>query len=402
VAYLTQRFGISSEEAQRRLALQDEVAELTARLRSSLGAKFGRVVTRHGPEHQVVVETLDVEQAQSLVGTVSPGLRAALKVVATTRSEQDVRARVDELVQTLKAGGVPASVGYDPAASKFKVTVASDTALRLAQTLIPAPLLPDVALRVGMTVRDAQAGYTSGDYTYGGWALYASGAPSCTSGFVVRLSDARYGITTAGHCSAANSIWVNGHYVTLTGAGIAYDGGLYDYRVFLTGALTTSGHIAYTNNQPIRGHTHLINSVPGYPNSGYLSIRDPLYQARAGWGDVVCKQGQRTGLSCGEVVDTYYSYVGENGVTRNGMVAVGYSNQRVIGFAGDSGGPVFLETPEGTVKPVGLVSSANGPDRSTPCDTTRYTGCELYYMPVDRINDQQPMQLRTVSSHMSP
>ena len=88
--------------------------------------------------------------------------------------------------------------------------------------------------------------------------------------------------------------------------------------------------MAYTNNQPIRGYPSLVNSVSGYPDSGYFNIKDGLYQVVPTYGDVMCKSGQRTGLSCGEVVDTYYSYTTPTGESKQGMVALGYSYEGFV------------------------------------------------------------------------
>jgi hypothetical protein len=315
-----------------------------------------------------------------------------------------VRTTINQLTSIFTAARQPAAVGFDPRSQKFKITVETEAKKPELENLLPEGLRQDVQFRVARLPREAQAGYVSGDYTYGGWVLYSStNAPDCTSGFVVRLSDARYGVTTAAHCSSTLKIWVNGHYVTL-GAPAVRQGpaGLYDFQVHPTGSLSISGAVAYTNNQPIRGYPSLVNSVAGYADSGYFNIKDGLYQVVPTYGDVMCKSGQRTGLTCGEVVDTYYNYTTPAGVSKQGMVALGYSYERVIGFSGDSGGPVFTyPEADGTVRPAGLVVSTNAVNNG-PCDTTVNDFCELYNMPIDRINDQQPMQIKTSTGTLNP
>jgi hypothetical protein len=217
------------------------------------------------------------------------------------------------------------------------------------------------------------------------------------------MSDATYGGTTAGHCSVINpSIYVNGHYVTLNPPRVHQNSARYDFKVHPTERLTIYGYIWYVNNITIRG-TNIVNSVAGYPNSGYLPIEDGMYLINHGMGVTMCKSGQRTGLSCGQIVSDYASYVTEDGVQRTGMIAVGNSNQRVIAWAGDSGGSVFLPPVNGAIRAAGLVSGSNAPSASTPCDTAVYGGsCEFYYMPIDRINDAQPMQVKTLSGTWNP
>ena len=285
------------------------------------------------------------------------------------------------------------------------MTVGSAADRAIASKAVPAELAPDLIVSVGDLPRDLQSGYAAGDYTYGGWPLYtAPNDPRCTSGFVVKMSDASYGVTTAGHCSTVNpSIWVNNHYVTLNPAVVWTNTGYYDFKVHPSGQLTTYGYVWYVNNQPIRGYESIVNSVAGYPNSGYFGIEDGLYKVAHVVGSTMCKSGQRTGLSCGQIVSTNATYTTEDGVSRSGMIALGNSSQRVLGYSGDSGGPVFTPpTAGGTVPPAGSVSSANGPASGGPCDTTVYTGCQLYYMPIDRINDAQPMQVVTMNGTVNP
>lgn len=217
------------------------------------------------------------------------------------------------------------------------------------------------------------------------------------------MSDATYGITTAGHCSVINpSIYVTNHYVTFNPPKVHQNSAKYDFKVHPTDRLTVHGYVYYVNNITIRG-TNIVNSVAGYPDSGYLPIEDLLYSINHATGVTMCKSGQRTGLSCGQIVSNYASYVTEDGVQRSGMIALGNSGQRVIGWAGDSGGSVFTPPVNGAIRAAGLVSGTNGPSASTPCDTAVYGGaCELYYMPIDRINDAQPMQVKTLSGSISP
>lgn len=405
VGFLTRRYGLSVGDAREQLGLQQEISDLAARLTNDEPERFGGIFVEHKPPFKIVVLLTDADTRKDFKDQLSPQLRRFVQVLPSKRSQADVRMTIDRLVGTFAAARMGAAVGFDPKSQKFRVTVETDTKRPELERLLPNDLKQDVQFRVARLPRDAQAGYVSGDYTYGGWTLYsATNAPACTTGYVVRLSDARLGVTTAAHCTGTLKIWTNGHYVTLAASPVTQGpSGLYDFKVLLTGNLTVSGAVAYVNNQPIRGFTSLVNSVSGYPNSGYFNIEDGLYRVLPNYGDVMCKSGQRTGLTCGEIVDTYYSYTtSDTGISKQGMVALGYSYERVIGFSGDSGGPVFTyPTANGTVRPAGLVVGANA-DGTSPCDTTVFDSCELYYMPIDRINDQQPMQIKTSTGTLNP
>lgn len=386
------------------MRLEQQVAELVHRLRGSNPATFGGMFIDHAPVYQIVLLFTDAETRTLAREEIAPNLRQYVQIRRAARPERAVHEITDRLVATLNSGGVRSLVRFDHRNQKFVVVVEGSANRTRASALVPADLAPDVLVTVGNLPRDSQAGYVSGDYTYGGWAMYAGpNDPRCTSGFVVRMSDASYGVTTAGHCSVVNpSIYVNGHYVTLNPPRVHQNSARYDFKVHPTERLTIYGYIWYVNNITIRG-TSIVNSVAGYPNSGYLPIEDGLYVINHGMGVTMCKSGQRTGLSCGQIVSDYASYVTEDGVQRTGMIAVGNSNQRVIAWAGDSGGPVFLPPVNGAIRAAGLVSGSNAPSASTPCDTAVYGGaCELYYMPIDRINDAQPMQVKTLSGTWNP
>lgn len=404
VAYLQKRFNIDQGEAEKRFRLQSEIAILRRRLSTSLASSFVRIRVIHSPAYRVVVETTDVAGTNAGLGELSPELRAALQVSAVSRSAADITGRADELSNLLRSGRFANSVGFNPETDKFVVTVENQEALALAGTLLSTALRQDVSTVIGRVPVDSQAGYAPGDYTYGGWALHnASNAYMCTSGYVVRLSDARYGVTTAGHCDAAdNRIYVNGKFVTLAGTTIRYNGGLYDYRVHLTGSLSIWGHVAYRNNLAVRHYPNLINYVPGYANQGYLRVKDTAYIYGAGQDDIVCKSGETTWLTCGQVVNTYLNYTSKDGVTRNGMHEVSYFYERVPGFQGDSGAPVFREEPDGTIMPAGTFSSSKRGANNGPCDTQIDFTCSITYMPIDRINDQQPMQIKTDTGTAQP
>lgn len=405
LGYLKKRYRISDSEASERLALQDEVSALALRLAAENPDDFGGIFIEHQPVYRIVILFKDAQDRDALRASLSPSLRRFVQIQKAKYSEREWHERVDSLSKTLAAGGVRAVVGFNPSNEKFSVTVGEEAARARANALVPAELAPDAIVKVGLLPSDAQSGYVSGDYTYGGWTLYdESGNPRSTSGYVVRMSDSRYGITVTGHSSVPNPrLWVNGHYVTLAAAAITNNSAQLDFKVHPTGSLAVSGYVAYTNNQPIRGYTSIVNSVPGYADSGYFGIKDGLYRVSNAYGDVRCKQGQRTGLSCGEVVDSYATYTTEDGITRTGMVALGYSDQRVIAYSGDSGGPVFTPpASDGTVMPAGLVSSSNGPAGGGPCDNAVYSGCLMYYMPIDRINDLQPMQIKTMTGTLNP
>lgn len=405
VDYLVRAYGISKQDAEERLAVQDELSEKTQEIAAQFGDRFGGIYIEQQAPFRVVVLVKGEDGAtipQSL--RLPSRLQRYISTQGSQRSQAETTAIVERLATIFRGAGNRTIVSFDPKAQKFVVTAPDSRIVQAITRLIPPDLLKDVTTRTGLLPKDSQAGYVSGDYTYGGWTLYGpTEAPNCTSGYVVRMSDSRFGVTTAAHCSSVNpKLYVNGHYVTLASAAITQNSARYDFKVHPTGNLDVSGYVAYTNNQQIRG-TSITNSVAGYSSGGYFGVQDGLYRVAHNIGSVMCKQGQRSGLSCGQIIETNASYTTNDGVARAGMVSLGRSSQRVIGFSGDSGGPVFTPpAADGTVKPAGLVSSATQVNETTPCDTAARSDCLLYYMPIERLKDQQPMQIKTMTGTLNP
>lgn len=224
VDFLVNTYRISRQEAEERLVVQDELSEKIEEIAAQFGDRFGGIDIEQQAPFRVVV-LVEGEDGATVPQSFNlpPRLQRYIGTQRAQRSLAETNAIVERLATIFRSAGNRTIVNFDPAAQKFVVTAPESRIVQALTRLIPAELFKDVTTRVGLLPKDSQAGYVSGDYTYGGWTLYSpSDAPICTPGFVVRMSDSRNGITTAGHCSTAtHKLWVNARRLLFAHAAMA-------------------------------------------------------------------------------------------------------------------------------------------------------------------------------------
>jgi hypothetical protein len=183
----------------------------------------------------------------------------------------------------------------------------------------------------------------------------------------------------------------------------------YDFRAHVITGLDNGPWVYYKNNKQVTGYQY-INTVAYLSDWGHFLVTGSLANSTSSnWGHpegmTICKMGQTTGITCGIITEDSASGVDSNG-SFYGLVRVGRSNQKVIAFSGDSGGPTFT-APDTTnrVRAAGIIKSAEAHSTSSgpqPCVTNTAYDCGYYYMPIDRINDVLPMQIKTETGTVSP
>lgn len=150
----------------------------------------------------------------------------------------------------------------------------------------------------------------------------------CTAGPVVRLSDGSPAVVTSGHCGD------NGDEVTFDSTVPAarmerrvdqrIDGVIHDYTVV-----------------PVRTGTASPVIAGKYPQSGFLRMDELRVLGNQLGGMELCSVGAKSRERCGPMVRVDYG--------RGEIVA------DFISVKGDSGGPVFVKTAEGTALVVGIL-----------------------------------------------
>lgn len=372
----------------------------------------------HTPTFKVVVSFADQQDRSAIRDQVSPALRRYIVIIPVRRSVAKIRTDQEAILSALMSAATDIGIAHDPRTEKFVVEVADMSRSDELRALIPPGLRDDVMIRRGLPMKDTQSGVQSGDAIYGGWDFYDSaGNHNCTFAFVTRSHEGKDAILTASnnHCSATTPyVGQTTHWVILPAAyhsrSTTASGMTYDFRAHVITGLVNGPYVWFENNRAVRGYTQYVNSVPNIANSGYFTVAGSISNSTSsnyGYfvGMPICKMGSRTGLTCGEVTSTSYSgtTTGNSGTTSySGLVRVGRYNQSVNAFSGDSGGAVFSAPDANSrIHAAGIMKAAellNG----GPCYRGSGYDCGYVFMPIDRVNDVYPMQLKIEGGTINP
>ncbi|HEX6159404.1 MAG TPA: hypothetical protein VF111_04505, partial [Thermoanaerobaculia bacterium] len=181
-------FGVSVEEADRRLGLQGAIGELDAALTAEESATFAGLWIEHKPQYRVVVRFTDDAAKARLAKRIAGG---PLEGLVVTRSARIPLAELEKQQKALRAAGnkVGAEFSSDIEVQSNRINVYSTQPEKLRASLGKA--LPE-SVNIERVERGPQT-----QAIRGGDAL-----TSCTAGFTVRHnSTGELGVLTAGHCS---------------------------------------------------------------------------------------------------------------------------------------------------------------------------------------------------------
>jgi hypothetical protein len=393
--YLEQRYGLSREQAEERLALQDEAAALAGRLRAQPPAGFVDVWIEYEPTYKVVVSFSNNDDRTAFLQSVSPSLRRYVQIKQAHKSKQESDQDLLAVVAALRAAKVEFAAFQDLPNDKLTIEIPDDSKANQIRQLLPPGLRDDVAIRRGLTSMKV-------DSVYGGWwyALSSTSAQHCSFAFIGRNSRGQESVLTAGHCNTTNPyVWQGDHGVSLGAPYFTRDtivsSNTYDYSVFLTGTLTTGPLVWIDNDTIYNGST---NTVPGFLD-GYLNVTGVKPTAQQLSGYLICKSGYSTGFTCGSITSTAYFDSNYSNVVR-----VSKSNQPYIAAGGDSGGSAFTYPNGSDTLAAGIVIGATAQPGTTsdPCIKSTAYDCAFFYMPIGRVKDLEPYQIRTTAGYVSP
>lgn len=194
-------YGVSIDEAEYRLRLQDAIGELNAELSEKESHTFAGLLLQHTPEFRLVVQfTYDGEKIIQPYVEGKPFANIVdVRTVNTTFAE--LQATQNAAWLAVRDLGIPLDRDINILENRVElyVTDLSDFSDALQQANIQVPENIEVIKVDGLSREIADI--------YAGLAL-----SSCTSGFSVKNGSGTKGITTAGHCS--NSLSYNGKNVT--------------------------------------------------------------------------------------------------------------------------------------------------------------------------------------------
>lgn len=431
--FLQKKLGISSQEARRRLELEDEISSLSAHLADTFPTEFGGMHIEHTPAYKVVLGFTRAIAVADLGKTVSPALQQSLSIELSTVSVAKIQTSLNEISSAVLGRGLEASVRHDPKRRSFVVTVGESVVEATVRALLVKDFGLPVIIEKGLPTRELQNTAQPGDFLDSGHAAYNDAYKfMCTMGFAVRASDGKPAILTGStnHCSTSVTRFsTTGHWVDLPATFhsryLAESGKSYDFRAHYLGTVATEPYVFAKNDtgesyKKRNSSGQLVDAswanvqsdfaVPDeyVPIEGSVTNNVSSTSSNAGHpvGQARCKSGFRTGTTCG-----FITAQSINGDTDKGpyyaYVRVSDSSEMVIAYGGDSGGPVYTYPSYSTfsVKAAGLLTNGNtggyNGSYDVPCITYEQS-CHFNYMPIDRINDRVPMSLITTAGNVTP
>ena len=304
-------FGVTVNEARRRLGLQEEIGQLDSDLSAGEASTFAGLWIQHEPKFSVIVKfTQDGEN--TILPYVDGGNLEDLVQVGTAQFTM-------QQLETVQAGAIEAAdqtgVLFEAGINVFENRAelyATDAA-----SLNRAIANEGLSLPAGVQVIEVSNLSEPATDIYGGLHL-----DPCTSGFAVEDDTGTKGITTAGHCD--NDVSYNG-----TDLDFEYEswGGSADVQWHTKSGFTVENKIRRNKGGSTRNITGIIER-DDQPISSY-----------------VCKYGKITFYGCGQIVDKSYRPTTTGcpgGCNWNAtFIKVRASNGKKLSEKGDSGGPFY-------------------------------------------------------------
>jgi streptogrisin C len=316
------QFGVTPDEALRRLQAQQASVAATDAIRAEFADRLAGISIEHSPEYRIVVLlTGDTPVADRNADGVSVTFRTGARATHAEAVAAMRKHLIDFRTDLPNARGA----GYDQRAGEVVLLVTPADAQRFGIDAIQARAeqVGGVPVRVVVNeLRESNLGIDGGGRVEG--VSSVTGRRSlCTSGFSVANGEAT-AITTAAHCPD-DLTYVDRDGMTTNLPMIGSWGAAYQ-DVQLNGSPEVLQPLFYSN----RG-AGTLRQVATWRN---------VASTRA--GDFVCHYGESSGYSCATVELTDYAPPGDlcGGPCSPTWVTVKGPNC----IAGDSGGPVFSGT----------------------------------------------------------
>lgn len=362
-------YGVTTGEAFRRLAAQEETVAATDRIRAAYRDRIAGISVEHRPHYRILVLLTGSDPVPDEI-LVAGGIEVPVVFrTGATASRDQLLAAIDRHRAAIqRATPRLQGIGIDQRTGELVVSVRTGRNGRREEGLAAR-----IAARTGVPVRvrllggtEASAGDSGATASspqptgIRGGARVAGIEPvsgirqACTTGFVV-TDGKRSGVVTAAHCpDTLDYLGEGGRSVPLGFAG-QWGARYQDVQVHPVEEAALPHFYADTAKRAIR------------------AVRTWRNRESTRAGDVVCRRGETTGYSCAEVELTDYAPAGTlcGGPCDPLWTTVAGPACR----GGDSGGPVFLgSTAFGIVK-----GSSYGPGPDRPCLFSFYMSTD--YLP---------------------
>ena len=284
------RYGVTLDEAARRLELGPEISMLQSELRRNESETFAGLWLEHTPRYRVVVRFTDNGIETIRPYTQDRPLSQKVEVRSADLSEATLIESQNSVVQLVDELGIDNDSRVDIRNNQVEFYVLDKVGLNSELNSRGVSLAPEVSV---VQVESLSKPTTE---IFGGKEL-----TTCTSGFSV-TDGTKEGVTTAGHCLDSQAF--DGRSLTYEGG---TTGGTYDIQWHSTTFYTVRNKVHDgTHDRLIQGEV----------------LREDQYV-----GQNVCMYGFESGGNCGQILSTTFDLVN---------VQTDISVLR-----GDSGGPFF-------------------------------------------------------------
>lgn len=386
VSYLMQSNGLSQQEAQLRIDLQDDVIAMSERLNTENDPNYAGIHIQHEPVFKIIVRFADKSDRKSFLSQLDPKIRRFVQLKNVPKSKQNTDSDLNQIAAAAASANISFIGGLNLETERYSIIVLDQTAVDSFRRVLPAQFKNDVDITIGLVpkIQAVPTGVQTGDSLRGGQTVYkdtAAGLECSWSYAVSYLSGTvtKKGILTAGHCAETLYHKIGARYVTLSGpvierntrqAAAGTSAGKYDYQIMDTTGIATSYTIEYQDK----------NGIPEFPATGTLNVvRVTAFNNQLA-GMVVCKSGAVTGVTCGKIVDgnALWKDPSAVGIATTGWIKVSHTNQFDISSGGDSGAAWFLYPGTATdINAVGIHTAGDGVGPNSIA----------IYMPIDYIDD---------------
>lgn len=384
-SYLEAAYGISAEEAQLRLDLQEQVIALSEKLNAENDPNYADMYIQHTPVYKIVILFSDNKNRHQFLKSLDPKLQRYVQLKNVKKSRSQYEQELDELGKLIQTLNIPYTAKFDLEKQRYEVVVENkDNLNTIKQATKKLPFKNEIHLEIGSlpVSQSAPTGVQKGDKISGGVAVSIPNSGNnydCTIGYAVNYkvgNTVKQGILTAGHCGKILNYKIGNRTIVFSNPVVWYgakDGSRgdgksdkYDYAVFDATGLTLSNEVKYKNT----------NGIPEFAKpTGAFKVTKTLSFMNQKKGMIVCKSGETTGITCGEISNGNYEYNGTKG-----WIEVKNSKQPNVSAGGDSGGPWFLYPGKSTtITAVGVHSAGDKPSANVEDFAI--------YMPIDYIDD---------------
>ncbi len=387
LSYLESAYGISAEEAQLRLDLQEQVIALSEKLNAENDPNYADMYIQHTPVYKIVVLFSDNKNRHEFLKSLDPKLQRYVQLKNVKKSRSQYERELDELGNLIKGLNIAYTAKFDLEKQRYEVVVENQKNVNtIKQATKRLSFKNDIHLEIGALPKkqSTPTGVQKGDRIFGGSAVAIpteNNDYDCTVGYTVNYkvgSTTKQGILTAGHCGKTLNYKVGSRTIVFSNPIVWYgtkDGDnndsdgksdKYDYAVFDATGLTLTNEVKYKNKSVIPEFEKPTGTFKVTKTLGFMNQKK---------GMIVCKSGETTGITCGEISNGNFESDGAKG-----WIEVRKSKQSNVSAGGDSGGAWFLYPGKSTtITAVGIHSAGDDP--------VEKVADFAIYMPIDYIDD---------------